>query len=224
MVHTRAGRTFLIFRDISNYLHLSDNWDGASELLVHHKSENTHHGGTSVVELNSTLLKLGLFVELVPSEVNVSVTEVTNKFISSSLNVLHDEQFKKTNKAEDLNGSPVRDRVRAEEGGKSVGVGVEGVSGVVNVSSKVDTGTGDDVTQESKLRDTSVLDLDVTETVETLLVGIIEQSQRIEESKRRLDTELVLESAKSSGGLASLGRGEGGGGGDGGGKDDRLHG
>ena len=220
----RKDKFLLIFQEVSSYLHLSDNWDGASELLVHHKSENTHHGGTAIVELNSTLLKLGLLIELIPAEVDVSVTEVTDEFISSSGDILHDEELQQTDEANNLNSSPVRDRVRAEEGSQTVGVRVEGVTGVVDVSSKVDTGTSDDVTQEGELRNTSVLDLNITETVETLLVGIIEQSQGIEESKRRLDTELTLKGVKGSGGLASLGRGKGGGGGDSGGKDDGLHG
>ena len=87
----------------------------------------------------------------------------------------------------------------------------------------MNTSAGDDVTQEGKLSNTSMLDLNVTETVETILVGVVKEPKRIEESKRRLNTELVLEGVEGGGGLASLGRREGGGGGNGGGKDDRLH-
>ena len=56
-------------------LHLSDNGDGASDLLVDHKSKNSHHSGTALVELNGTLLELPLLALLVPAEV-VSITEV----------------------------------------------------------------------------------------------------------------------------------------------------
>ena len=188
-----------------------------------HKSKNSHHGSTSLVQLNSTLLELGLLVERVPAEVNGSVTEVTNEF-SLSGNILHDEKLKETNEGNNLSQSSSGDSVRSVNGGPSVGEGVEGVSGVVNVSGKVDSGTGDDVTQEGELGDTSVLDLDVTETVETLLVGVIEESEGVEESKRGLDTELVLEGGEGGGGLAGLGRGESGGAGDEGGNDGRLHG
>jgi hypothetical protein len=73
------------------------------------------------------------------------------------------------------------------------------------------------------LADTSVLQLNVTETVESLLVGTIKESKGIEESKRRLGTELVLEGSEGGGGLAGLGRGESGGAGDEGGNDGRLH-
>ena len=44
-----------------------------------------------------------------------------------------------------------------------------------------------------KLTDTAVLDLDVTEAVEALLVGILEETKGIEEAKRGLGTELYSE-------------------------------
>mmetsp|Transcript_28960 Transcript_28960/g.63802 ORF Transcript_28960/g.63802 Transcript_28960/m.63802 type:complete len:93 (-) Transcript_28960:44-322(-) len=76
----------------------------------------------------------------------------------------------------------------------------------------MDSGTGEDVTEEGKLGDTAVLDLDVTETVETLLVDVaVEKAEGIEESKRGLDTKFTLEGVEGGGGLANLGRGKGGG-------------
>ncbi len=68
-----------------------------------------------------------------------------------------------------------------------------------------------------------MLDLYVTEAVETLLVGVVEESKRIEESKRRLCTELGLEGVEGGGGLGYLGRSEGGGGGGKGGGNSKLH-
>jgi hypothetical protein len=67
-----------------------------------------------------------------------------------------------------------------------------------------------------------VLQLNVTKTVETLLVGIVEHAQRIEESKRGLSTKLVLEGVDGSGGLSNLSGGKGSGRGDGGGEDNRF--
>ena len=84
--------------------------------------------------------------------------------------------------------------------------------------------TGDEVSNESKLGNTSVLELDVTKTVECLLVSTVKEAKGIPESKRSLGTELALEGVKGGGGLANLSGGKGGGGGDSGGKDDRLHG
>jgi len=60
-----------------------------------------------------------------------------------------------------------------------------------DVTSKVDSGAGDNLSKEGKLGDTSVLNLNVTKTVETILVGIVQKSKRIEESKRRLGTKLT---------------------------------
>ncbi|KAL7466190.1 hypothetical protein ACHAXS_006486, partial [Conticribra weissflogii] len=87
----------------------------------------------------------------------------------------------------------------------------------------VDSGTGDDVSEEGKLCDTSVLDLNITEAVEALLVGIIEKSKGIEESERGLGTELGLEGLKGGGGLSGLGRGEGGSRAEDGSEDSELH-
>ncbi|KAL7513477.1 hypothetical protein ACHAXN_010698, partial [Cyclotella atomus] len=201
------------------HLHLSNNGELSSELLVNHKSKNSHHGGTSVVQLDGTLGELGLFIEGVPSEVKCSVTEVTNELTLAG-NILHDGKLQESNEGEDLkssgNGnlkgaSPSLSNIR--ELGSIVG----------DVTRETDTSTGGDLSKEGQLADTSVLQLNVTETVETLLVGIIQQSQRIEESKRGLGTEFVLEGSEGGGGLASLGRGESGGAGDEGGNDGRLH-
>ncbi|KAL7491846.1 hypothetical protein ACHAWT_001118 [Skeletonema menzelii] len=191
---------------------------------MHHKSKDTHHGGTAIVQLNSTLLQLGFFIQVLPVHTAVeTVTEVTNEFISGSRDVLHDEELKETDEAENLNSAPIRDRVRAKEGSQTIGVGVEGVAGIINVSGEVGSSTGGDLSKEGKLRNTAMLNLNITETIETLLVGAVEQSQGIEEAKRRLRTKLGLEGVEGGGGLAGLGRSESGGRGDEGGEDGSLH-
>eukprot|EP01083_Nonionella_stella_P094856 266248_1 len=111
-----------------DHLHLSDNGDGASKLLVHHKSEDTHHGGTSVVQLNSTLLHLGLVIELVPGGLEGSVTKISGELVVESGHVLHDSKLQKTNEGEDLDGSLDRDGIGTVDGGPAVGVRVEGMS------------------------------------------------------------------------------------------------
>jgi len=184
---------------------------------VNHESKDSQLCSTSVVKLDSTLGKLGLLIEGVPSEVKSLVTEVTREL--SSGDVLHDEKLKESYEGNELEKSSLGDSTNSSP---SIGDGVEGGSGVVNVSGKVDTSTGDDVSEESKLTDTSVLELNVTETVETVLVSIIKKSKRIEESKRRLNSDLTLESVEGSGGLSNLGRCESSSGGDEGCKD-KLH-
>jgi len=192
-------------------------------LLVHHKSKDTHHGGAAVVELDGTLGKLGLFIESVPSEVKRSVTEVTDKLVSGSGDVLHDTNFEGGNEGDDLDKSSSRDGVWSRDGGPSVRVGGEGVTGVVDGSRKVDTVTGGDLSEEGKHTDASVLDFDVSETVELFLVTVLNESKRIVESKRRLGSENILEGSKAGGGGLLLSRSESSGGGNEGGKDGRLH-
>lgn len=195
------------------------------DLLMDHKSKNSHHGGTAVVKLDGALGKLGLFIKVIPSEVNVAVTEVSNVLVSGSGNITHEGDLQNTNGGNHLDKSGGGDGVGSEEGGNTVGEGVEGVSSVVDGSWKMDSGAGHNLAQEGKLRDTSVLDLDVSEAVEALLGDVTrEQAEGIEEPKWRLGTKLILEGGQRGGGLGDGGRREGGGGGDGGGEDDRLHG
>jgi len=194
------------------------------DLLVNHKSEDSHLGGTAVVELNSTLGELFLGIKGVPAEVNVSVTEVTNELVSGSLNVSHDGAFQPANEGNHLDKSSGRDSIRSDDGGNTVGVRVEAVSGVVNVSRKVDSGTGDDLAKEGKLTDTSVLELDVTKTVESFLVSSVEHAKRIPAAKRRLSTKLFLEGhVEGRGRGGRLCGGKGGGTGDKGGNNGELH-
>ena len=83
--------------------------------------------------------------------------------------------------------------------------------------------TGHNLSKESKLIDTSVLDLHVTEAVETLLGDIFgEHAEGIKEAERGLSTKLVLEGADGRGGLGHRGRGESGGRADKGSDDSRL--
>ena len=139
-----------------SYLHLSYNRDGAFELLVNHRSENAHHKSTSIIQLNSTLGKLGLLIEGIPSEVKTLVKEVTRELSPS--NVLHDEKLEGSYKCNNLKKSSLGDS-------SNVGDGVEGSSSGINVSGKVNPSTGDDVSEECKLCNTSVLDLNITEAV-----------------------------------------------------------
>jgi hypothetical protein len=187
---------------------------------VNHKSKDSHHGGTSVVQLDGTLGKLGLLIEGIPTEVKSSVTEITNELALSG-DILHDGKLEEANEGQDLKSSG---NGNLEGAGPSLSNVRELGSIVRDVSRKTDTRAGGDLSKEGQLADTSVLQLDVTKTVETLLVGIIEESKRIEESERRLGTEFVLEGSEGSGGLAGLGRSEGGSAGDERGNDGRLHG
>mmetsp|Transcript_6076 Transcript_6076/g.15113 ORF Transcript_6076/g.15113 Transcript_6076/m.15113 type:complete len:226 (-) Transcript_6076:22-699(-) len=204
-------------------LHFSNNRKRSSQLFVNEETEDTHHGGTSVVKLNSTLLQLGGIIEFIPSEVDVTVTEVTREFTSSS-NILHDVRLQESDEEEDLEESLGRDRVGTVQRSPAVGVRVKGVALQVDSSGKVEAGTGDDVTQERQLTDTSVLHLDVSQTFEVLLIAIGNDLERIEEAEGWLCTQRVFEGIECRRGSLLLGRGEGGGRGDKRCEDCELHG
>ena len=137
--------------------------------------------------------------------------------VIKSLTVLHDTKLKEANEEEDLDKTSLGDGVGAEDGGKTVGEGIEGVFGLVDAARKVDAVAGDDLAEEGKLTDTAVLDLNVTEAVEALLVGILKKAEGIEEAKGGLGAELGLEGLEGGGGGTLLGGGEGGGAGNEGG-------
>ncbi len=190
-----------------------------SQLLVDHEGQDSHHGGTSVVELDGSLLQLGVLIEGVPSVVKGSVAEVTREFGFSG-NILHDGKLQKTDQGNNLANTGSSNVV---EGGESVADTTEGKSLVVDISRETDPGFSDKVSEDGKHGDTSVLKFDVSKTGELFFVTIGNKSKRIEESKRRLGTELRLESLEGGGGSLLLGRGKGGSRGDKGGKNSGLH-
>jgi hypothetical protein len=101
--------------------------------------------------------------------------------------------------------------------------GREGGAFVINVTWETDSGLGNKVSDNGKHGDTSVLDLDIAETVELLLVSIGDQSKRIEESKRSLGADFTFEGVKGSHLGGRLGWSKSSGGGEEGSDDDRLH-
>jgi hypothetical protein len=204
---------------VSN-LKLSNNGNRASELLVNHQSKNTHHGGTAIVQLNSTLGELGLLIKGVPSKVKSSITEVTDELALSS-HILHHGKLEEANKGQDLKSASNRHLERASPSLTNVR---ELGSVVRDVTRKTNTRAGGDLSKEGQLADTPVLQLNVTEAVESLLVGTIKESKGIEEAERRLSAELVFEGGEGGGSLAGLGWGKGGSAGDEGGNNGRLHG
>jgi len=191
-----------------------------------HEPKDTTHSSPAIVELNTTLEQLGLLIEGVPAKVKRIVAEVSREFTWRCTvgRVLHDTKLEDANNTDKLGEAKSGDGIRAVDSGPAVREGIEGVTGNVDISRQVDAGASYDLAKEGKHRDAAVLDLDVAETFESLLVGIVEQPQWIEEAKRRLDTKFVLEGVEGSGGLAGLDGCEGGGGANDGRGDSGLHG
>ena len=155
-----------------------DDGSEVSELFVNHKSEDSHHGGTSVVQFDGTLGKLGFLIEGVPSEIDGSGAEVTRELTLAGV-VTHDE-FKNEDEGDDLSPSSLRDGGKSSVSRRDAG---EGGTGVVDVSSKTDSGVVGDESEEGKHGNTSVLDLGVSELVESFLGGSVKHTKRIVESK-----------------------------------------
>ena len=70
---------------------------------------------------------------------------------------------------------------------------------------KADAGSGHQVAKDGKHRDAAVLGLDVSEAIESLLVGVLEEAQWIPEAKRSLCAQSVLEGHLHCGGARNGG-------------------
>ena len=164
----------------------------------------------------------GFRSEGIPSVVKGSITEISGEFGFPS-DVLHHGKLKGSDKGNNLSESGSGDSIRSEKGSGPVREGVKSVSGKIDGPRKMESGAGGELTNEGKHTDASVLEFNVSETVELLLVTILNESQRIVESKGLLGSKGVLESTEGGGSGGLLGRGESRSGGDKGGKDGRLH-
>jgi hypothetical protein len=185
---------------------------------VDHQSEDTHLGGTAVVQLNGPLFQLFLIGKGIPSKVNEVVAEVTGEFSSDA--VSHDGNLQESNESKDLCDTGGRD---GREGIKSAGNVCEGSSIVGDQSRKTDTGLGGEVSSDGKHANTTVLDLNEAEAIESGLVSVGNKAKRIPETERLLNTDFVFESLQRSGGGSLLSRSEGSGRGKKRGKDSELH-
>mmetsp|Transcript_16495 Transcript_16495/g.35952 ORF Transcript_16495/g.35952 Transcript_16495/m.35952 type:complete len:227 (+) Transcript_16495:413-1093(+) len=183
----------------------------AVEFLVNHESKDSHHGCSSVIQFNGTFLHLFLGGSL-PRE--HSVSEITGVFAGTV--VLHDEQLEESNESENLNKSGVGNVGESGDTGFDRG---KGGSGVINVSGNTGAKGCVDVTENGKHGNASVLDLDVTKTVESGLVNSVQHVQRVPESQRFLSSEFGIESGKSGRCSGCLLRSKGNGGADKKGKD-----
>jgi hypothetical protein len=188
---------------------------------VDHKAENAHHRRAALVELDSPLLQLPLIGLLRPAEVE-TVAEVPPEFRLAG-DIGHDADLEEGEQRQDLEEAGGGDGVRPIDGGEAVGEASKGVALEVDVAGEVNARAGDEVTNERELGDAPMLELNVTEAVECLLVGAVEEAEGIVETEGGLGAELGFEGVERRGGLGHGGGGEGGGGGDGGGEDDGLH-
>ena len=157
---------------------------------MNHQSKDTHLSGTTVVELDRALLQLGLLTKLVPSKVDESVAEVTDKLVSSSFDTFHDTNLEETNEAHNLKDSELIDVVK---GGKTVANVGESSARVVDIAGETNTGLLGQVSNNGKHGNAAMFYLGVSKTVKRLLITVSNKAERIEKSQRGLGTELLLE-------------------------------
>jgi hypothetical protein len=173
----------------------------AGELFGNHVSEDTHLGGSAVVQFNIELAGLLFGVLDVGSK-------VTNSVVSVVLGCRHPCQLNKSEEGKDLGKSGGGD------GTDTIGTGGDirelQVVGWGKVSIEDDVVVVGDDTNNGSHGDTSVLALDGTTAFEGLGLGL-EPSKRIVETKGLGDTKFELTDLKGRGSLGGLGRGEGGG-------------
>ena len=154
-------------------------------------------------------------------KVNVSIAEVTRELVRVRVRS-HDTNFHEEDEKKDLEKSSLG---HSFQGLEAVGNGSKGGSIGGNVSGKSDTGLLGQETNNSKHGNTSVLQFNVSETIELFLVRVFHKSKGIEESEGSLGTDFALETGAQGGrGLLLGNRGESSSAGDKGGKDGSLHG
>jgi len=215
--------------------------DGVEEVVVarveagvHHASENTKHGGTSVLDLDVEGTVTGLRVfdlggEGVSSGDGSGGSVVTTGKVLGSSGVFgsgHGDELGKSSEKGNLDESEGRD---GGQGGESHAVvhdgGERNFSLQVKGSGEGDAEFLDEHTDEGSHADTSVLDFDGTTAGEG--VGVLGKSKRIEQVQRtRVDSKTIRGASitvDGGGGSCLRGRGKGGGTGEEGGDNSELH-
>jgi hypothetical protein len=115
--------------------------------------------------------------------------QVTDEF-SGARDILHYSNLKESNKGKDLGKTSATNRwERSDTGGN----GLERRSVVINVTWETHTGSGDNVTKNSKHRDSAVFDLNITQAIEAGTISTIQESERVKESERCLGANLTFE-------------------------------
>jgi hypothetical protein len=173
----------------------------SSDAFRNHVTENSHHSGTSIVDLGVQLAGLFFGVEV--------LSEPTNSVVSVVLGSRHPCKLDKGEEEKDLKKSGVGDG--ADSINTSGDIGELQVLRRRKVSIEGDVVVVDNDTDNSSHGNTSVLALDSSATLERLGFSF-EPSKGVIDSKRGGDTDLKFIDVQGGGCLSLLGRGESGGG------------
>ena len=96
----------------------------------------THHGSTSVEQLNSTLLQLLLVIPLIPSSLESIIAKISRELHALSP-VAHERNLQNTNEDEDLLHALLWDGIITKDGRQSIGEGAVRISRLVDESVEV---------------------------------------------------------------------------------------
>mmetsp|Transcript_28414 Transcript_28414/g.53136 ORF Transcript_28414/g.53136 Transcript_28414/m.53136 type:complete len:222 (-) Transcript_28414:34-699(-) len=207
------------------YLELRKDGIDIAELLVNHKSKNTHLGSTSLVQLNGALPHLSIIRKLVPSKVKGAVAEVSLELSWAVLKRVHVQApwSGVLVLVGGLHHGPGGNHLSPNHTGESIQCGESGWD--VLGARETNSGVGGEVSNNGKHGNTAVLELNPTKAVEVLLVSISDASEGVEEAKRGLGTKLAGEISVEGGvgGLGNRGGSECSGRAGKGSEDDKLH-
>mmetsp|Transcript_25329 Transcript_25329/g.56087 ORF Transcript_25329/g.56087 Transcript_25329/m.56087 type:complete len:231 (-) Transcript_25329:40-732(-) len=178
----------------------------AIKLLVDHEGQDAHLGGAAVVQLDGGLLGDGGLVPL--GELQALHLDVRCHSAVAELD--------QADEGNDLGNARAGDGVK---GSKAVLHLAEGQA-VSDIAGESVASRGHQVAEDGKHGDAAVLVLDVPEAVESVLVGLGEETQRIPEAEGGLGADGVLEAHAQGGCGGDLARGGEGGGADEGSEDD----
>jgi len=146
------------------------------ELLVYHKSKDTHLRGAAIVKLDGELFLDSGVVPLGCLELG-------------SLDLVLASGVTNLDEADEGNNLGDATKGHGLEGGEAVLHAGER-DPVGDFARKTNASSGHNVAEDGKHRNTSVLGLDLTEAIETLLVSLIQETERVPETKGRLNTNL----------------------------------
>jgi len=156
----------------------------AAQLFVDHEAKDAHLRRAAVVKLDGALLDLGLFVEGVPAEVNEAVAEVPWELARRRAvgGVLHDARLQQANESQDLEPAHRWHFPEVVQASANFGELLAGVSDAAGETHPVGSGH---VAQERKHGNAAVLDFHVPEAVKALLVGLVQEAERVPDARGR---------------------------------------
>mmetsp|Transcript_14971 Transcript_14971/g.32273 ORF Transcript_14971/g.32273 Transcript_14971/m.32273 type:complete len:227 (+) Transcript_14971:111-791(+) len=185
-----------------------------AQSIVEHKSKDSHLRGTSIVQLNTTLLQLPRIALLIPSKIKESITEITLELGLAS-RLISVGNFHKDEGGNELSGDFLRQGApRGPTGGN------------ILESGETNSGVRGEVSHDSEHGDTAVLQFESAETVELGSVYEVEFAAGVPDSEGGLGSDVVTVVClgREGGGHGALGGGgEGRGAGDGGEEESKLH-